>query len=256
MAIKDPTAAVFRRQSSSNLLVIGQDEDAALGIMASSLVSLAAHHSPSTERQANPATRFYIVDGTPADAEQAGYLVRLASYLPHGIKVGGWRELSQFMGELASEVERRQKAEVPGPELYLLVFGLQRFRDLRRDEDDFGYSQTEAPPSPAKHFAFILREGAGLGVHVLTWCDSLNNANRVFDRHALREFSMRVLFQMSAADSSTLIDSPIASKLGLHRAYFHGEEEGRLEKFRPYGVPPEGWLSWFRDQMRHKRLLA
>jgi len=46
----------------------------------------------------------------------------------------------------------------------------------------------------------------------------------------MREFDNRVLFQMSAADSSNLIDSPIANKLGFlpgavvqRRAGFHGE---------------------------------
>ena len=66
--------------------------------------------------------------------------------------------------------------------------------------------------------------------------------NRTFDRGTLREFEMRVLFQMSPTDSSHLIDNPAASKLGLHRAFFHSEEEGRLEKFRPYGPLPIEWL--------------
>jgi hypothetical protein len=69
----------------------------------------------------------------------------------------------------------------------------------------------------------------------------------------MREFSMRVLFQMSPSDSSTLIDSPLASKLGVHRAYLHNEDEGRLEKFRPYGLPSESWLSWIKAQLERKR---
>src|SRR5207244_811532 len=109
--------------------------------------------------------------------------------------------------------------------------GLQRFRELRKDDDDFGYSQTEVKPSPVKHLAAILREGSNLGIHVIVGCDTLTNVARCFDRQAMREFSMRVLFQMSANDSSTLIDSPLASRLGPHRAYFHNEDEGRLEKF-------------------------
>src|SRR5439155_1583238 len=40
MAIKDPTAAIFRRQSGSNLLLVGQQEEAALGILATALLSL------------------------------------------------------------------------------------------------------------------------------------------------------------------------------------------------------------------------
>src|SRR5262249_15462633 len=118
-----------------------------------------------------------------------------------------------------------------------------RFRDLRRAEDDFGFSsQPHEKQNPASQFAEILREGPAAGIHTLAWCDSMNSLTRVLDRHSIREFELRVLFQMSAADSSALIDSPLASKLGLHRALFFSEEKGKLEKFRPYGLPHDEWL--------------
>ena len=60
----------------------------------------------------------------------------------------------------------------------------------------------------------ILREGAGLGVHLITWCDTVNNLNRYFTHQILREFEMRVLFQMSPTDSGHMLDTPAASKLG------------------------------------------
>ena len=47
---------------------------------------------------------------------------------------------------------------------------------------------------------------------------------------------------MSANDSSTLIDTPAASKLGENRALYYSEEANRIEKFRPYGVPELEWL--------------
>jgi hypothetical protein len=55
---------------------------------------------------------------------------------------------------------------------------------------------------------------------------------------------------MSSNDSSSLIDAPAASKLGENRALYFSEEENRIEKFRPYGIPEEAWL----DQV--KRLFA
>ena len=95
----------------------------------------------------------------------------------------------------------------------------------------------------------ILREGSGLGVHVITWCDTVNNLNRHFTHQALREFEMRVLFQMSPADSGQMLDSPLASKLGPHRALFFSEEQNRLEKFRPYGLPADDWLRRVGEQL-------
>jgi hypothetical protein len=111
-----------------------------------------------------------------------------------------------------------------------------------------GFGEQPAAPSPAQQFATILREGPDLGIHTLVWCDTVTNLNRSLERRALREFAMRVAFQMGAEDSANLLDSPLASKLGPHRALFYDEEEGRLEKFRPYGPPSAAWLEWVKGQ--------
>jgi hypothetical protein len=250
MAIKDPTAADFRMQSGGNLLIVGQHEEASLGILATALLGLAAQHPPDGKG----AARFYVLDGSLEDDPGAGFLDRLPAVLPHALKIVHRHELPQLMAELAEEVDRRQKTHVPdAPRLYLALYGLHRFRDLRREDDDFGFSRRgDEPTNPARQFTTLVREGPGLGIHSLVWCDSLNNVNRALDRPTLREFELRVLFQMSAADSSTLIDTPVASKLGLFRALFLSEEQGRLEKFRPYGLPPASWLEWVQQQFERK----
>ena len=65
----------------------------------------------------------------------------------------------------------------------------------------------------------------------------------------MREFDNRILFQMSAADSSNLIDSPAANKLGTNRALVYSEEQGTMEKFRPYAVPDDAWLVHVRQKL-------
>lgn len=253
IAIKDPTAAVFRAQGGSNLMIIGQDERAALGIVSTTLVALACQHAPE-----DGATRFYVVDGSPPDDPNAGFLARVGAVLPPGTRVVSWRDLPAVIGELAEEVDRRQQAnQTDGPARYLFLHGLHRLRDLRKSEDDFGFSSGgDAKASPAKQFTNILREGASLGVHTLLWCDNLNNLNRSLDRQGLREFDMRVLFQMSAVDSSNLIDTPQASKLGIHRAFFYSEERGQPEKFRPYGIPSDDWLKTVRQCIGDRKVLT
>jgi len=255
IAIKDPTTATLRAQSGNNLLIVGQYDDAALGILATCLVSLAAQQ-PYDPGHSEQAARFYILDGCADDDANAGFLPRLAKAVPHSVRIGSWREVPVLINELAQEIERRQKEnDTNAPSLYLLVHGLQRFRDLRKAEDDFGFSRAQDDkPNPAKQFTTILTEGPGMEVHVLVWCDSLNNVQRSLERQTLREFEMRVVFQMSAGDSSTLIDSPMASKLGMHRAFFHSEEQGKLEKFRPYGVPSQAWLDGIKQALAAKRV--
>ncbi|MCZ7646761.1 MAG: hypothetical protein M5U26_15985 [Planctomycetota bacterium] len=67
---------------------------------------------------------------------------------------------------------------------------------------------------------------------------------------------MRVLFQMSAADSSELIDTPAANTLGLHNALLFVESEGLLEKFRPYAIPDEAWFEKMRAAIHTKYTLG
>jgi len=262
VAIRDPTAAAFRRQSGSNLLIVGQNDEAALGIMAVALISLAAQLSSrdaGREARGEGGVIFYVLDFGAADAPYAGLWDRLAGILPHTVKVGQRRQLPEFIAELAAEVQARLDDERPAaPSRYLFLYGLQRARDLRQEEMGFGsyrsFGEEPAAPNPAQQFTTILREGPDLGIHTLVWCDTMTNLNRSLERRVLRELAMRVAFQMSAEDSANLLDSPLASKLGPYRALFYDEEAGQLEKFRPYGPPSAGWLEWVRAQFASQRL--
>lgn len=234
VAIKEPTAVAFRAQGGANLLMIGQSEDAARALFASALVSLAAQLGGAHAT---------LLDGTPDDADEAEHLRKLAEQLP-GVRVATRQEVPAALAELAAAIESRQKGEAERTPRFLFVFGVHRFRELRKSDDDFGFGRRDArEPSPAERLATVLKDGPLQAVHAVVWCDSLVNLNRAFDRALAREFALRVLFQMSATDSSTLMDSPAASKLQRHRALFLQEEQERPEKFRPYGWPPVGWLS-------------
>lgn len=237
VAIKDPTAAVFRRQGGNQLLVIGQDAPGARGVFAAALVSLAAQHP-------RDAARFYVLDGTVEDDPERGALDAVYAAIPQGVDRGGTADAGRVMHELGDELRRRQEG-AGGPAIFLFLFDGSRFRDLRKSDDDFGFGRRgeEEAKTASQELAEILREGPALGIHVIAWFDTLNNVQRVLDRTALREFEMRVLFQMSANDSSALIDSPLANRLGAHRALFSSEEQGKLEKFRPYGVADGEWLA-------------
>jgi len=262
VAIRDPIAAAFRRQSGSNLLIVGQNDEAALGMMMVALISLAAQlSSPDGGRatEGEGSVTFYVLDFGAVDAPHAGQWHKLADALPCWVKVGQRRQLPEFIAELAAEVQARLDDEQPAaPSRYLFLYGLQRARDLRQEEMGFGsyrsFGEEPAAPNPAQQFTTILREGPDLGIHTLVWCDTMTNLNRSLERRALREFAMRVAFQMSAEDSANLLDSPLASKLGPYRALFYDEEAGQLEKFRPYGPPSAGWLEWVRAQFASQRL--
>jgi DNA segregation ATPase FtsK/SpoIIIE, S-DNA-T family len=239
VAIKEPTAIIFRRQSGANILLVGQQEEQAMAVMISAMISLATQYPPGS-------AIFHILDGTPADSALAGNFEKVRAVLPQDARMVDYRVVPEMINELAQEVAKRQAGDPAGePEIYVFIYGLQRYRMLRKAEDEFSFSTSdeEKKANPGKQFSDILREGPGLGVHVISWIDTVASLERTMDRTATREFDNRILFQMSAADSSNLIDSPAANKLGFFRAMAYSEEQGVIEKFRPYALPDAEWLA-------------
>jgi hypothetical protein len=245
VAIKAPTAVIFRRQSGSNVLVIGQQEDSGLAVISSSMISLAAQLPPES-------ARFVVFDGTQADSPLQGTLGRVVAAMPHQAVLVEWRAASDAIHSLAAEMQNRLASDRPAKQsIFVIIYGLQRYRVLRRQEEEFSFGKGEEPakPRPDKQFSDLLREGPALGIHVLAWADTPISIERTLDRNSMREFDNRVLFQMSASDSSNLIDSPLANKLGVHRALFYSEEQGIIEKLRPYALPSPEWLDYVRQRL-------
>jgi hypothetical protein len=162
--------------------------------------------------------------------------------VPQEIVQGNNGNIAEVMAALNEELQRRADGEASGPEMFVLIQGLQNFKKLRQ-EDDFSFSGGSGDaPNAAAIFTSLITEGPARGLHVIAACDSFNNVGRFIGRKGLTEFEMRVVFQMSAGDSASLIDAPNAATLGLHRAVLFNEREGVLETFRPYAPPDGGWL--------------
>ncbi|MCA9232707.1 MAG: DNA translocase FtsK [Planctomycetales bacterium] len=252
--IEPPTQFTFRRQGGNHLMVVGQDESAAVGILATAAVALAAQYG------SGPAA-ITVLDGSRAESLEKGAWAEVVAALPYATLAGSPREATAAVSSLAEEVTRRSLAPDQQYEPhYLIVHDLAQFRDLRQQEEDFGFSSLKAngvngKPAPVdKQFRNLLREGPAVGVHVLLWCDSHNSLIRFIDRLTMREFDFRVALQMSSVDSTSLIDSPAASRLGEHRAIFYRDDLGTQVKFRPYGRPAEDWLAWASERLAQGKL--
>ncbi|MCH2162682.1 MAG: hypothetical protein MK085_12525, partial [Phycisphaerales bacterium] len=234
VAIQPPTCLALARRTGANVLVLGQHEEAAAAMFESMLLALATQATPHDD------PTFIIFDGF---GPTAGRLAKLATALPHASRCILEPELDAAMAELHDELGRRlADPRASHRPCYLLMTALQSWRGVRRNEDDFSFSMEEGPPKPDRILASILRDGPAVGMHVLTWIDTVNNLTRFMDRNAQREFENRVLFQMSQTDSSQVIETTAAGKLGTNRALLHSEEQGHVEKFRPWGLADEDWL--------------
>jgi hypothetical protein len=247
IAIRPPTAARFRRQGGSNLLIVTRNEEEGVGISLSSLVSLFLQYGPE-------AARFFILNLTTADSEWNQLPQHLGQTFPHQVEIVGRKNLAVVLSDLVSEAERRAEVQdADTPEIYFFVLGLHRARDLREDEDSFSRYGKTTDADPRELFLKLLREGPESGIHVIAWTDAYAGIVRV-DRRMLGEFSMRVAGPMSSDDSGRVIDDALAARLDKpHRAVFYDEERsGQLEKFRPYGISEKRWLESVAAQIRSR----
>jgi DNA segregation ATPase FtsK/SpoIIIE, S-DNA-T family len=254
VAIKAPTSVTIRRQSGANILMIGQQEESSMAMLCAMIVALAAEYAPKN-------CSFVIFDGTPVDSPIHSTLPSIKSAIPHDVKLLEYRGTDEAINELAVELERRQKAE-PGasglnePEIFFFIYGVQRYRILRKEEESFSFSgggeEEKKKANTGQQFSDLLREGPSLGIHVVAWADTPISLERTLERAAMREFDHRILFQMSANDSSNLIDSPAANKLGPMRSLVYSEEQGTLEKFRPYALPDKDWIKTVTESLSNR----
>jgi hypothetical protein len=246
-SIKGPTQVTFHRQSGNHLLIVGQRDEAALSIVGLSLIALAAQHPVGS-------AKFYLFHQTTPETPDAAFLERVVASIPHGVTVARGQEVGDAMNEIATEMKERSADSdlaAKAPPVFLFILGQHKFKKLRNeDEFDFSMGDSDSMASPGKQLAELITDGSSLGIHIITTFDSFNNVNRCMNRKALTEFEMRVVFQMSANDSASLIDSPKASGLGLHRALLHNEHEGSLETFRPYAMPNAAWLSEAAEKLK------
>jgi S-DNA-T family DNA segregation ATPase FtsK/SpoIIIE len=231
LTLQAPPALRFPRHSGANLLLVGQQEERAFDVLFAAMLGL---------RKSSPQSEIVFVPGLPVDSIRQKTLEAFAKAAP--IRLVGPNRIAELLTQWAAELPARHQVEGELAPRFVVLHGLHRIRDLRKPEDDLGIARRGEENLPHRVFGRILRDGPPAGIHVLAWCDNLANLQRTLDRNAIREFEMKVAFAMNPSDSSQFLDSPLAAKLGVNRAFLYREDQGLLEKFRPYGLPDAEWL--------------
>lgn len=112
------------------------------------------------------------------------------------------KESLQFIKE---EIEDRLSGRsTNSPNIYLTFFSLQRGRAFRKD----GYSMSDE----GNLLAYILKEGADVGVYSMVQVDTMDNFAKNLDDNLLKEFSQRVASQMNPDNSVKVIGNQKAAK--------------------------------------------
>lgn len=234
-AIKGPTEVHFARQSGSNLLIVGQREDVVDAMVVIGLRVLRAQFREGI-RLVLIDTRFSETDGDCP--------FRRAVEAVGGVECPSLQSMGPLMNQLAAEMKSVSDGELPdsGRSTILFIPNLHRHKKLRYEED-YRFPLEPAPEAkPSDSLHELICEGPGWGYHAVISLDSYNSLSRCLGRKAAGEFEKKVLFQMSAADSASLIDTGKASELGLNRALFYDEPSGAIELFRPFAMPEPEWF--------------
>ena len=251
-----PIELSFGLRDGGNVLIVGRDEQAALGVMATSALAISAQAAAAGAN----ATVVHLLDGSLPNSESGQswrQLSRVFTTADASIEAGGiigiWspRETLVVLNNLIEELHRR--SDEPGPPLFLFVYDLARFRDLRKADDDFGFGGFggggEKAVNPGQLFNELLRDGPAAGIFTFAWVDSYQTAQRWLARDQMNRFEQRIIFAMNANDSSSLVDSPAAGRLGENRALLYRGDLGTLEKFRPYSPPATDWIKQLASAM-------
>ena len=225
-AIRPALSATLEPATGQNVMIVGQNEESSLSIIISSISSLALSHKPEN-------CEFYIFDGSSTDLPREELFIKIQESIPAQVKIIKPGEVEETVNQLKeNEVE-------DGKFRFLFFHGFHKFRKLKQDDS---FSWDDDTPSAGKAISEIFSEGPEKNTFSMIWCDSWNSLSRMAPRKILNDFEYRILFQISQTDSVSLMDSPEATKLGLHTALLFNDQTGEALKFRPFALPGSEWF--------------
>jgi len=240
MGIGAPVEALLRRQDGANLMVLASDPEVGQGLLLSSIVSSLLVHGDNVGVLA--------LDFMPPEAGFTEAAHALANG-PWTLQVARRRSLVKVVDLIHRVVQDRLATDdLRGKPVLFVLNGLARARDFEVTVagdavvDDLDMLHT---------IETILRDGPEVGVHTITWVDSLASLNRRLPKSSIREFALRVAGPMAKEESLSFIDSERAAELAPNEALFADEDLGRLHKLRPYAVPGIDWLHRLADLSSH-----
>lgn len=237
IAIADDVTAVLRKQGGSNLLVVGYDESLGLRVMYSSIISIVAQQQPKT-------SKFYLFNFFNIDSELVNIPDELFNNIDQDFTSVSNRQVREKLEEIKQIIEERLSGSSSNnSNIYLTFFSLQRGRAFRKD----GYMMSEE----GNLLAYILKEGADVGVFTLVQMDTMDNFSKNLDDNLLKEFSQRIASQMNADNSVKIIGNQKAAILKQNRAWYYDDNENYMIKFKPYELPK---IDWIRELMKSRQI--
>jgi hypothetical protein len=187
----------IRNSPCSNLLLVGNDINAAISTLILANYQLA--------KQSSPNSRFYIVDFLGADDERSKYFSEICAHAGN-ITYCKKREIADLVDNVEQELNIRTENEKNGVSnadrgrTVLTLSYIQNAKELKKD----GYR-----PSPiTEKLVKILKNGSDLGIHIFVYSYNYKGLDEVFERMLLNEFENKIV--LAEGGGTSLFTEPVA----------------------------------------------
>ncbi|GAB5406483.1 MAG: FtsK/SpoIIIE domain-containing protein [Aureliella sp.] len=233
VAIEPAVAFPLTNQPGRNVLLVGGDDSMAAAVLNSVTASWVRHCSSGTDPESSQKPKLFTIQGARPTDPNCLQLPDAWQQFRCESEVVDARECTKVIQQVRDLLTERMDETEDSTEqtpVLLNILQLGRVRDLKRG-DEFSFS--DEGDTPDKQLEDILRDGPSVGIHTMCWAESQSTASRWLSRGSLREMEIRLAMQMSANDSTNLIESVAASKLGSSVMLLYDDATGQETPFRP-----------------------
>jgi hypothetical protein len=172
----------IRRNPCSNLLMVGNDVNAAMATIALANFQL--------QKQSPSNSNFVILDFLSSDDERSNYYANVFAICDN-VQVCRGREVANVVDEIEKELNERienDKNNINNADKGRIVLSLsyiQNAKDLKKD----GYN-----PSPiTKKLIKILKDGPDFGIHLMVYSYTYKGLLEVLEQNVLNEFENKIV---------------------------------------------------------------
>ncbi|GAK87610.1 cell division protein FtsK [Vibrio ponticus] len=236
MNIHGQAKVILRRRSHEHLLLVGDSNEARLGMLGYFLAQLPINAS-AQEYQV------HILEGGIKGSPWYGVmdLVNQTALQGRASVAEKFKDFEPQLLSVMAEYEKRREMDeeemLAEPSIYVVVNDAQRIRELAKQDNNFGMKVHGS--EGGAHLATLLEYGSEYGIHLVLSFDNVRSLTKAFDRNELENFRHKIALQMSEEDSFRLLKTRDAAKLqadGNKPIYaLHIDQmQNRPSKFKPY----------------------
>lgn len=223
---------VFRRRDHEHLLLVGDSNEARLGMFTLAVAQLALNYKPDDYK-------VYAIDRAIPGSPWHGVLDRaILGMKSAGTIASSGSDIATQIAEIREILEQRRKLDeddiLTEKAIFWVINSAQRFKQIHKPES----ANTECNET-YQLLIDVLEHGAELGIHLMMSFDTVRALQKVFSRKEMDEFRHRIALQMSEEDSFSLIKSRAAAKLQDDGpkpvfALYLDQMQNRCVPFKPY----------------------